>query len=58
MLWSLYTWDYSSWYSMNRWVKGTQSHCGQEGDKNHWTMNSGDQFSTSSFVPSMRADLC
>jgi len=58
MLWSFYTWNYSPWYSMNRRVKGTQSHCGQERDKNHWKMNSGHQFSTSSFVSGMKADSC
>jgi hypothetical protein len=58
MLWSLYTWDYNPWYSMNRSVKGIQNHCGQEGNKNHWKINADHQFSTSSFVSGMKVDLC
>jgi hypothetical protein len=60
MLWPNYTWDFGPWYSMNRRVKGTQSHCG-EGDKNQFLqlkMNADHQFSVSSFVSGIKIDLC
>jgi hypothetical protein len=45
---------------MNRRVKETQSHCGQEGDKNQFLqmkMNADHQYSISSFVSGIKTDL-